>query len=659
LAAFAEQGLIGSDAGTSFKSMLQRLTPQSAEAQRRMQELGISAYDASGNFVGLAEFAGNLQGALRDLTPEQRNSAMATIFGSDAVRAAGVLYSQGERGIRDWTAAVNDQGYASETAAMRLDNLKGDLEELGGAFETALIQSGSAANDTLRTMTQAATGLIGVYNDLPEGVQATTTAVGAATSAVALAGGAALLAVPQWAQFRTAVDGLGWSMKGVAGVVGITGLALGGLVAIVGALASEHQQARQKAQAYADTLEEGTYAITDATRDLIAENINAKESFLWLETSSMADAAKDLGLSLSTVREAIEGDADALDELNNVTQEAIDGYNFWNNESIALHSSAQMLRDEVEKETGALGEAAQAARDKAAATEESADSAQSAAESYMAEADAVEDLSTQMLDLINTINTANGISQSAIDANARYQSALAGLSDEVERNGTSLDVTTEAGSSNAAMLADLAGAAQDAATAQFEQDQATMSADEAAKKYYDTLVAQREAFINSATAAGLNADEVKALADQVFALPTEREIQILAETAAAQNAIDRLVINNSGRRITITADVNYQSAGGITVTPGYSTGGRVRGPGSTTSDSILARLSDGEHVLTAAEVQAMGGHDAVEDWRAMAMSGAAAYTPEGPEVVITISVHRKEKPLMLTEHMTKHKEFAR
>ncbi|MEO6467503.1 MAG: phage tail tape measure protein, partial [Acidimicrobiia bacterium] len=95
LAAFADNALIGSDAGTSLKSMLQRLTPQSKEAKDLMQELGISAYDAAGQFIGLDKFAGNLKSSLKNLTPEQRNSALATIFGSDAVRAANILYDEG------------------------------------------------------------------------------------------------------------------------------------------------------------------------------------------------------------------------------------------------------------------------------------------------------------------------------------------------------------------------------------------------------------------------------------------------------------------------------------------------------------------------------------------------------------------------------------
>lgn len=41
-------------------------------------------------------------------------------------------------------------------------------------------------------------------------------------------------------------------------------------------------------------------------------------------------------------------------------------------------------------------------------------------------------------------------------------------------------------------------------------------------------------------------------------------------------------------------------------TPGYATGGSVRGPGTGTSDSIMARLSNGEYVLRAAAVKQYG-----------------------------------------------------
>jgi len=131
LAQFASAGLLGSDAGTSFKTMLQRLTPQSDEAADLMNQLGLNAYDASGQFIGLEAYAGKLRDGLSRLTPEARNAALATLFGSDAVRAAAVLYEGGAEGVRKWREAVDDSGFAAAQAAILMDNLAGDVEQLG------------------------------------------------------------------------------------------------------------------------------------------------------------------------------------------------------------------------------------------------------------------------------------------------------------------------------------------------------------------------------------------------------------------------------------------------------------------------------------------------------------------------------------------------
>lgn len=54
---------------------------------------------------------------------------------------------------------------------------------------------------------------------------------------------------------------------------------------------------------------------------------------------------------------------------------------------------------------------------------------------------------------------------------------------------------------------------------------------------------------------------------------------------------------------------------------GFRTGGRVSGPGTSTSDSIPARLSNNEHVLTAKDVKNMGGHSNVYALRSAAAKG--------------------------------------
>jgi TP901 family phage tail tape measure protein len=53
LAEFANAGLIGSDAGTSFKTMLLAMANPSQQTQALMDQLNISFYDAQGKFIGL------------------------------------------------------------------------------------------------------------------------------------------------------------------------------------------------------------------------------------------------------------------------------------------------------------------------------------------------------------------------------------------------------------------------------------------------------------------------------------------------------------------------------------------------------------------------------------------------------------------------------
>ena len=61
----------------------------------------------------------------------------------------------------------------------------------------------------------------------------------------------------------------------------------------------------------------------------------------------------------------------------------------------------------------------------------------------------------------------------------------------------------------------------------------------------------------------------------------------------------------------------------------FATGGAVYGAGTATSDSIPALLSNNEHVWTAREVSAAGGHGAVEAIRQTALAGGFTYARGG------------------------------
>jgi hypothetical protein len=171
IALLAKNGIIGEQAGTGLRGMLSSLTSPSKAARDEMDALGISLFDAQGNFIGLDGMAGQLQKSMSGLTQEERANALGRIFGNAQLQAANVLYREGASGVREWTKAVDDEGYAADTAAIKLDNLKGDLEALRGSLETAAIGTGEGAQTPLRSLVQNLTGVVNAYNKVPGSVQ--------------------------------------------------------------------------------------------------------------------------------------------------------------------------------------------------------------------------------------------------------------------------------------------------------------------------------------------------------------------------------------------------------------------------------------------------------------------------------------------------------
>lgn len=168
LTAFAKAGLIGSDAGTSFRSALLRLQNPTEESKALLEQYGIELTNSKGEFLGLSEIAGQLQTKLGGLTEEQRGSTLATIFGQDAIRVANILYREGADGINKYTKEVNDSGFASGVAAEKLNSLNGDVSKLSASFDALVlsVEKGDGVFGRLsRGATQALTTIINLFND--------------------------------------------------------------------------------------------------------------------------------------------------------------------------------------------------------------------------------------------------------------------------------------------------------------------------------------------------------------------------------------------------------------------------------------------------------------------------------------------------------------
>lgn len=573
LALFAENGQLGERAGTGLRGVLQSLVSPSSLAAKTMKDYGVEIFDGQGKMKSLALVSEELRGAFSTLTEEERSAALGRIFGNEQITAARVLYEGGSAAVEKWTEAVDDSGFAADQAARRQDNLAGDIEKLGGAFDTALIKTGSGANDVLRDMVQAVTELIDWYGELDPAVQGVALVLGIATGALLLFSGGALGAVGKFAQLKVALEAANITMGKTALIAGGVGIALTGIVTVISLVAQAQAEARAKAQAYADTLEEGTNRATKATRELAKENLAAEQSYLWISRGSAFDAAEKLGLSLDTVTDAATGNVDALRELGTViragsgdvgeAQQVADEYNISLAEASTLTS---LLSQSILGEKGSLEEAIRVAEQKNQVTEDGVPITESAADAYIGAADGASELTDQLQELVDLIMEANGIGQDAISANIEYADALAEVdeyiqkaAEGVEGYSLTLDQSTAAGRENLEMLNDMAADSQKAADAQFALDGNTAN-------YRATLEAGRQALIDRATSLGYNADQASALADQIYRIPSATEWEVIAETAAAQRTLDNFIAINAAKKIHIAVGVG--GAGGLTQADG-------------------------------------------------------------------------------------------
>ncbi len=601
LAAFASQGLLGSDAGTSLKTMLQRLTPQSAEAAKKFRELGISAYDANGQFVGLANFAGQLETAMGDLTPQARNAAMAVMFGSDAVRAANVLFKEGSTGIQQWITDVDDAGYAAETAATRLDNLAGDWEALGGAVDTAMITMGSAADGPLRGLVQTVTDLVDEFNELPGGVQQAVFWVGAAGSAALIAGGLYLLAVPKIAEFKVALETLGPTAQGAAGKIGaftkVAGGALAGL-AVGTVVLNALQDAMDNIGPSADEMANRVATAREGI-DLMQAGISKSDIFgRWADDAGLAaHQIANLGDVLTRFSEGGRGtiaDASALRSVQIIGQQLGDmastdlpraqaqfrllaeSAKLNEVQQAALLDQMGPYKAELTRQATALGVAADNTSLLGLAQGEGADGAEDHAAALDDLRGAASDAEGTIESLSDAIRGFGSATLDTRDAQRQFEAAIDDAEAALAEHGATLDITTDAGRRNQRALDDIASSANDAAAAILATSGSEDEATAALARGRDALIQKGVAFGMSEADAAQYADSViadmGAVKGAVEAIPNGKDIKVTADTGNAFAKVNELVSWISGKEAVLSVRPEMGEVGWGVLKPNFAGG---------------------------------------------------------------------------------------
>lgn len=245
-------------------------------------------------------------------------------------------------------------------------------------------------------------------------------------------------------------------------------------------------------------------------------------------------------------------------------------------------------------------------------------------------------LASQSADKLKaSLDNLSGKTISAREAAANYGTAVLQMNKSLKDNGKAHGFATAKGIQNEQALNTLAQSAQDNAVAMRDNGAS-------AKEVARFMERARKKFIDSAVAAGYSREEAVKLADRLYgvrnaanSIPKKKHTKVTADTKDAQSTVERFIgwVGRQVARINISSiwpfaqggPVPALAGGGQVGIPGFPTGGPVRGPGTGTSDSIVARLSNGEFVMTAAANRMFGPLLAVMN--RVAAGGAAPSVP--------------------------------
>lgn len=390
----------------------------------------------------------------------------------------------------------------------------------------------------------------------------------------------------------------------------------------------EVEDARQSLQVYQDAL-----ADIEAQQSRLDQNTQVLGRRYGMTKSEVEDFADAHGVDLSGSLQIVQGDFIRVAEaaghtatgIGGVSGAAATGY-----ENLVTYAAGLGLSDdateELRKQTDELGSSLSKFADPLGAytglIEQKKEAEQQSAQ---ATADATADQSDSWEDYVGdvTVSVAEYLAQlqAQVDAQTNWQTNMLTLASRVSQ-GT-LDELARMGPEGAPLVAQLV-TASDAELAQMEG-----------------LFASRSAAATSAW--GLQLTQARPVLTQIASLAGQDVANSLAQQLAAGTTTVAAIAAQYG--IVLADGINpvLASLGKSAIIPAaprqipgqrtpYATGGPVFGPGSGTSDSIPAMLSNGEFVIRASSVRkyGIGMLDNINEGRALFAKGGFVSSADVP-----------------------------
>uniref|UniRef100_A0AAU8B252 Minor tail protein n=1 Tax=Dulem virus 36 TaxID=3145754 RepID=A0AAU8B252_9CAUD len=172
----ANAGIKGSQAGTTLRSIMNRIATDAGASSKKLgalgtitKELGVEVFDSSGNMRDWSDIIDECRDAWSGLSQQQQANYGKTIAGQEALSGWLAIMNAAPEDIQNVKDALSDvDGAAQEMSDIMLDNTAGAITILSSALETAAITIGDRLAPHIREMAETITDLTNKFNSLSD-----------------------------------------------------------------------------------------------------------------------------------------------------------------------------------------------------------------------------------------------------------------------------------------------------------------------------------------------------------------------------------------------------------------------------------------------------------------------------------------------------------
>lgn len=372
LGLLANNGIKGSQAGTTLRAALNQLIKPSTEAAKLMKQYGIAVQTADDGSVDLMATIGSLKQGISGLSREQQAQVISTLVGTEAMSGMMALINSSEADVNKLTeATTNYSGSAKEMAETMNNNVKGNLNKLKSAFSELLIVVGENLVPIFTKLIEKATEVVEWFGSLDEGTQEfivktglLSAAIGPVVSTVGklLSGGEGLVKV--FATGASGAGGFATALGGVSTAGGATG-ALGVLSSLASfltgpwglaigagglALAGLNMYMQETATLTFDETVQNIQGLSDETQKMVIEVTDDWATLTTNISDYLTDIESRTEENLTTINETMNVKTDELIALEQQKLEErkllFSDYTQWTTEEGALFYEQVLSQDQ-------------------------------------------------------------------------------------------------------------------------------------------------------------------------------------------------------------------------------------------------------------------------------------------------------------------------